>query len=253
MCKTIKFSTILGIFLVIFLSAVFGASAIEVTPAADKIESARALPAGFYQFNNLEILKGSSVDELPTAIETIQKNEKSCVVYENGKTDLPLSCAFNKDENNGYQIQLEERTTLLGINQEPAMLSDFEAGDKINVLGWLSSDSKIIRAAMVRNLSAKDFHQSLSGTIKKVSADGFVITTAKGDEIFVKTPIVEGAQVTIKGVFDKANNTVKKVLSIFIKPTIVLQEKPAEAPQQATTPSAKPSTLFKNFLKVFGL
>jgi len=253
MCKTIKFSVILGLFLVIFLSAVFGASAIEMTPAADKIDLASALPAGFYQFSNLEIFKGSSVDELPTAIEAIQKNEKSCVVYENGKTDLPLSCAFNKNESNNYQIQLEERTTLLGVNQEPALLSDFEAGDKINVLGWLSADSKTIRAAVVKNLATKDFHQSFSGTVKKISADGFVIVSAKGDEIFVKTPIVEGTQVTIKGVFDKANNAVKNVLSILIRPTIVLQEKRTEASQPVTTPSAKPSTLFKNFLKVFGL
>src|SRR3989344_3361111 len=218
MCKTIKFSVILGLFLVIFLSAVFGASAIEMTPAADKIDLASALPAGFYQFSNLEIFKGSSVDELPTAIEAIQKNEKSCVVYENGKTDLPLSCAFNKNESNNYQIQLEERTTLLGVNQEQALLSDFEAGDKINVLGWLSADSKTIRAAVIRNLVVKDVHQSLSGTIKEVTGDGFTLTLADGSEVFVKTPIVKGAQITVKGVFDKVNNTVSNVLSALIKP-----------------------------------
>lgn len=255
MYKTIKFSAILVLFLAMFLFTTFGVNAIEVTPAANKIEFASALPAGFYQFNNLEIFKGPAVDELPANIEAIQKNEKNCMVYENGKTDLPLSCVFNKYENNHYQIQLEERTTLLGVNQEPALLFDFGAGDKINVLGWLSADSKTIRAAVARNLAAKDFHQSLSGTIKKVSADGFVIATAKGDEIFVKTPIVEGAQITIKGVFDKVNNTVKNVLSILIKPTIVLQENQIEttASQPAAAPSAKPSTLFKNFLKVFGL
>ncbi len=108
---------------------------------------------------------------------------------------------------------------------------------------------------MVRNLENKDFHQSISGTIKKVTVDGFTLVLANGDKILVKTPIAEGAQVTVKGVFDKVNGAVSNVLSMLIKPTIVLQEKPAKATvsQPTPTPSAKPSTLFKNFLKVFGL
>ncbi len=142
----------------------------------------------------------------------------------------------------------------MGINQEPALLFDFQAGDKINVLGWLAADSKTIRAAVIRNLEEKDYHQSLSGTIKKVTANGFTITlTNGGGDVFVETPIAVGAQVTIKGVFDKVKGMVSNALSIFIKPTIVLQEKPIEepAPPAPPTPSAKPSVLFKNFLKIF--
>ncbi len=126
MCKTIKFATILALYLGIFLF---------VVPSVYAVENAGATPAGFYQFSNLEIFKGPVVDDPPAVIEAIQKNEKSCVVYENGKTDLPLSCAFNNNENNNYQIQIEERTTLLGVNQEPALLTDFEAGNRINILG----------------------------------------------------------------------------------------------------------------------
>lgn len=243
--KTYKITQILavsGLFLGIFLFVSSSAYAVE------------NLPAGFYQFNNLEILKGPTVNEPPTTIEVIQKNEKSCVVYENGKTDLPLSCLFNNNENNNYLVQIEERTTLLGASQEPALLNDFEAGNHVNVLGWLSADSKTIRTAVVRNLEKKDYHQSLSGTIKKVHSDGFTLTLDNGDEVFVKTPIAEGAQVTIKGVFDKVNNAVNNVLSILIKPFIVLQEKPTEksTPPPIAPPSTSPSTLFKNFLKVFG-
>ena len=215
--------------------------------------AAQDLPAGFYQFNNLEIFKSPVVDEPPATIEVIQKNEKSCVVYENGKTNSPLPCVFNGNENNNYVVQIEERTTLLGSNQEPALLSDFIAGDHINVLGWLSADSKTIRAAVVRSLASKDFHQSFSGTIKNVTSDGFVLVLSNGDKIAVKTPIVEGAQVTIKGVFDKANSIVSNVLSIFIKPVITLEALPALKPEAAPTPAKTPSTLFKNFLKVFGL
>ena len=257
--KMIGFWALLGLFLGIFLFISSSAQAVEntdITQASDNVTpTANGLPAGFYQFNKLEILKGPVVDEPPATIEVIQKNDNACSVYENGKTDKPLSCIFNGDQNNNYIVQIEERTTLLGVNQEPALLTDFQAGDKINVLGWLSADSKNIRAAVMRNLEEKDYHQSLSGTIKKVNSDGFIITLANGDEILVKTPIVEGAQITIKGVFDKVNNAVSNVLSIFIKPTIVLQgkliEKPTAPPPSA--PSAKPSTLFKNFLKVFGL
>lgn len=257
MCTKIKKMT--KILALSGLFAAFGfialaASDLPITTAADNVASLKVLPAGFYQFNNLEIFKSPAVNEPPATIEVIQRNEKSCVVYENGKTNLPLPCLFNNNENNIYLVQIEERTTLVGNNQEPALLSDFAAGERINILGWLSADSKTIRAAVVRSLAAKDFHQSFSGTVKKVTGDGFIITLSNGDEVSVKTPIVEGAQVTVKGVFDKINNAVNNVLSIIIRPTIVILEKPTIEPETpVAAPSARPSTLFKNFLKVFGL
>lgn len=258
--KMIEFLALSGLFcaLILFVpSSGYAVENMDITPASDNVApTANGLPAGFYQFNKLEIFKGPIVDDPPATIEVIQKNEKSCVVYENGKTDKPISCVFNGNQDNNYVVQIEERTTLLGVNQEPALLSDFQAGDKINVLGWLSADSKTIRAAVIKNLEEKDYHQSLSGTVKKVDNNGFTITLTNGDEVFVKTPIMEGAQVTVKGVFDKVNSMVSNVLSILIKPTIVLQEKPVtveSTPSPEATPSAKPSTLFKNFLKIFGL
>lgn len=255
--KLVNFLALFGLFIGLILIVSNGAYAVENLPlaaAADKVAPLKALPAGFYQFNNLEIFKSPAVDEPPATVEVIQKNEKSCVVYENGKTNLPLPCLFNDNENNIYFVQIEERTTLVGNSQEPALLSDFVAGEKINVLGWLAADSKTIRAAVVKSLADKDFHQSFSGTIKKVTGDGFIITLSNGDEISVKTPLVEGAQVTIKGVFDKINNAVSSVLSILIRPTIVILEKPVvEVETPPAAPSARPSTLFKNFLRVFGL
>jgi hypothetical protein len=224
-----------------------------IVPAMDKIGTiSKLLTAGFYQFNNLEIFKSPAVDEPPATIEIIQKNDKSCVVYENGKTNQPLPCVFDGNQNNSYIVQIDEKTTLLGVNQESALLSDFQAGDKINVLGWLSADSKTIRAAVVRSLAAKDFHQSLSGTIKKITDNGFIMVLPNGDEVTVKTPLVEGAQLTVKGVFDKVNGVISSVLSLIIKPNIIIEE-PPEKPAEPVVTSKKPSTLFKNFLKVFGL
>ncbi len=228
----------------------------DITPASDNMASIiNNLTAGFYQFNKLEIFIGPNRDDPPATIEVIQKNDNSCFVYENGETDKPLPCVFNGDQNNRYMILIDKETILLGVNQESASLTDFQAGDKINVLGRLSADSKTIRAEVIRNLEEKDYHQSLSGTIKEVSSNGFTITLSNGDEVLVKTPIVEGAQITIKGVFDKVNSVVSNVLSILIKPTIVLQEKLIEEPTPPLppTPSVEPSTLFKNFLKLFGL
>lgn len=245
--KNICFLAVLGLFLGLFLF---------YAPGARAVENMGTTPAGFYQFNNLEIFKSPTVDEPPAVTEVIQKNEKSCVIYENGKTELPISCLFKSNENNNYLVQVEERTTLLGANQEPALLSDFQAGEKINVLGWLSADSKTIRAAVMRNLRVKDYHQSFSGTIKKITGDGFTLILSNGTEVSVKTPLVEGSQITVKGVFDKANRGISNVLSLLVRPVITLQEKPAaaeSAPSSEATPSAKPSTLFKNFLKVFGL
>ncbi len=243
----IGFWALSGLFCAFISFVPFSAYAVENT-----------LPAGFYQFNNLEIFKGPIMDNPPATIEVIQKNDNSCFVYENGETGKPLPCVFNGNQDNNYVVQIDKGTTLLGVNQESASLTDFQAGDKINVLGRLSADSKTISAEVIRNLEEKDYHQSLSGTIKEISDDGFTITLANGDEVFVKTPIVKGAQVTVKGVFDKVNNkvnnVVSNVLSIFIKPYMVLQETPTKEPTPPPpTPSAKPSTLFKNFLKMFGI
>lgn len=253
--KITGFLALTGLFIV-FAPGFYALAALNLPldAAADKITSLKTLAAGFYQFNDLEIFKSPNVDEPPATIEVIQKNEKSCVVYENGKTDRPLPCVFSGKQNNNYLVQVDERTTLLGVNQEPALLSDFSAGEKVNVLGWLSADSKTIRAAVVRSLAVKDFHQSLSGTIKNVTSEGFTLVLENGNEVSVKSPIVEGAQITIKGVFDKINNIINNVLSVIIKPTIVLLEETVTAPETPPqAPSAKPSTLFKNFLKVFGL
>jgi len=253
--KIISFLALTGLFVISIPNFYASAAELPLDTVADKMANQKIVAAGFYQFNNLEIFKSPAVNEPPTTLEVIQKNEKSCAIYENGKNDRPISCIFNGEQNNNYLIQVDERTTLLGVNQEPALLSDFSAGDKVNVLGWLSADGKTIRAAILRNLEKKNFHQSLSGTVEKVTGDGFTLVLENGDKIVVKTPIVEGAQVTVKGIFDKINNTIDSVLSILIKPTIVLQEKPMvvepEAPPAAS--SAKPSTLFKNFLRVFGL
>jgi len=251
--KSISSLALTGLFMVSAPSFYASAAELPLTAAADKMAGSKIIAAGFYQFNNLEIFKTPAVNEPPATLEVTQKNEKS--IYENGKSERPIQCIFSGEQNNNYLVQVEERTTLLGVNQEPALLSDFSAGDKVNVLGWLSADGKTIRAAVLRNLEKKNFHQSLSGTIQKVTGDGFVLVLENGNEIFVKTPIVEGAQITVKGVFDKVNDTISSVLSILIKPTIVLQEKPLtdEPEAQPAAPSAKPSTLFKNFLRVFGL
>jgi len=225
--KNTCFLAILALFLGMFVYNI---------PSARAVESISAAPTGFHQFNNLEIFKSPSVDEPPAIVEAILINEKT-------------------NESDNYLIQIEERTTLLGANQEPALLSDFQAGEKINVSGWLLTDSKTIRAAVVRNLSIKDYHQSFSGTIKKITGEGFILTLTNGDEVFVKTPLVEGSQITVKGVFEEVNSAINNVLSILVRPNIILQEEPAEEPEASseTVPSAKPSTLFRNFLKVFGL
>ncbi|MBI4919842.1 hypothetical protein HY838_00920 [Candidatus Azambacteria bacterium] len=235
------------------VSSLFFAVILLVSSYSFAAQNPNVAAAGFYQFNALEIFKSPAADEPPVSLEVVQKNSGSCSVYENGKTDKPLPCIFNEGKDNNYIVQIDERTTLLGNNQEPTLLTDFQAGDKINVLGWLSADSKTIRAATMRNLETKDYHQSVSGTVKNTAIDGFTLVLANGDEVFVKTPIAEGVQVTVKGVFDKTNNIISNALSILVKPVITLQEKPAETPETPSTPPVKPSSLFKNFLKIFGL
>lgn len=243
--------------LVVFLPFITLADTPPLTAAADQVSSVRVVPPGFYQFNNLEIFKSPASDEAPTEIIAIQKNSAACSIFEGGNPSRSIPCLVKTDEVMTYTVQIDERTSLLGNDREPAVLSDFTAGDSINILGWLSNDGKAIRAAVIRNLELKKFHQTFSGTIKRVTDDGFVLVLDNGKEITVQTPIVEGVQVTVKGVFDQVNSFVKDVLAIVIRPTIILQETPVEAEAPPATPPAAPSkapsTLFKNFLKVFGL
>ena len=243
--------------LAVFVPFIALADTPPLAAAAGQVPDVRVVPPGFYQFNNLEIFKSPIFDEAPTEIVAIQKSSVDCSIYEGGNPNRSVPCPAKTDEATTYTIQIDERASLLGNDREPAVLSDFVAGDSINVLGWLSNDGKVIRAAVVRNLESKKFHQTFSGTIKKVTADGFVLVLDNGKEITVQTPIVEGAQVTVKGVFDQVNSFVSDVLAMVFRPTIVLQEAPpveTEAPPApAAPPSKAPSTLFKNFLKVFGL
>ncbi|MDP3003986.1 MAG: hypothetical protein Q8N43_00540, partial [Candidatus Azambacteria bacterium] len=106
--KIIGFLALSGLFCALILFVPSGVYAVEnmpITPAADTVVlPPKILPAGFYQFNNLEIFKSPTVDEPPASIEVIQKNEKSCAVYENGKTNQPTPCIFNGDEDNRYTI-----------------------------------------------------------------------------------------------------------------------------------------------------
>ncbi len=241
--------------LAVFVPFIAMADTPPLTAAAEQIPPVRVVPPGFYQFNGLEIFKSPTADEPPAELIAIQKSSAACAIFEGGNLSKAVPCPLKLGESVTYTVLIDERAALLGNDRDPAVLSDFTAGDKINVLGWLSNDGKTIRAAVVRNLELKKFHQTFSGTIKKVTADGFTLVLDNGKEITVQTPIVEGAQVTVKGVFDQVNSFVSDVLAIVFRPTIVLKEAPpaeAEAPPSAP-PSKAPSTLFKNFLKVFGL
>lgn len=219
----------------------------------------RVIPPGFYQLNNLEITKEAQTSVLPATIEAVQKADASCAILGGGKTDKSLPCPASKDKGSQtYTIQIDNKTSILGIDREPASLNDLNKGDQINVLGFISSsDPFLISASVVRDLADKNYHRSFSGTVKDVTVDGFTLVSDDGTEITVKNPIVEGAKITIQGVFDKTNNLLDNILSIFIKPSVSEtqeQIKPAETQPQTSVPSSakEPSRLFKNFLKVFG-
>lgn len=268
----------LAIFIV-FLGSVGGAKEIEAGskdsasgPAAAIsdliISSPRVIPPGFYQFSNLEITKELASDNLPIKIEAVQKLETPCVILEGGRLENPLPCPTSKDKKIAtYIIQIDEKTSLVNIDRDAAILADFERGDKINVLGLVSSDFTFIRAAVVRNLEKKNYHKSFSGTVKEFTDSGFILETETGLEILVRNPLAKGQKVTIQGVFDKASNVIDDVLSIIFKPfraSQIREELPSQVPETplpvsppglTTEPSpakAPPAKLFKNFLKVFG-
>src|SRR3989338_7226556 len=109
--KIISFLALTGLFVISIPNFYASAAELPLDTVADKMANQKIVAAGFYQFNNLEIFKSPAVNEPPTTLEVIQKNEKSCVVYENGKTNLPLPCLFSNNENSTFFIQIDERTT----------------------------------------------------------------------------------------------------------------------------------------------
>ena len=157
--KYLSLAYLSAISVLAFMPFIALAETLPLTAAAEQIPPVRVVPPGFYQFNNLEIFKGPEADEIPTELTAIQKSSAACAIYEGGNPQRTVPCPAKTGETTTYTVKIEERTALLGNDREPAVLSDFTAGDKINVLGWLSSDGKTISAAVVRNLELKKFHQ----------------------------------------------------------------------------------------------
>jgi len=126
-------------------------------------------------------------------------------------------------------------------------LAETSLNDVLNIHGkWLNEEMTNLQARLIRNISIQKRNGVFFGTVKSVSATGWVITTAKrgnqtvtvsGSTQFVdrkqtaigQSSIAVGHRIRVKGLWDSQNNTI----------TEVTQVKDFDLPPK-TTPTPKP-------------
>lgn len=113
-------------------------------------------------------------------------------------------------------------------------LSEYTAGDTINVAGYFTDDTKTtVQACLIRDLSIQKRHADFMGMVKSLTLNGFVMTTLsekradqtvsvadttkltdrKGQTIS-KADILVGHKINVRGLWNTINNTVTQTTDV---------------------------------------
>lgn len=113
-------------------------------------------------------------------------------------------------------------------------LSEYTAGDTINVAGYFTDDTKtIVQACLIRDISIQKRRADFTGTVKSLTLSGFVMTTLsekKADQMvsladttklidrkgqtISKAGILVGHKVNVRGLWNTLNNTVTQTTDV---------------------------------------
>lgn len=146
-------------------------------------------------------------------------------------------------DNNGtlVKVNIASNTQLRRKFWGKSEISEFSAGNYINVIGKWGDDTKVaIEARLIRNLSIQKRHGVFFGEVKSIDGEKIVITTIRRDEqtvtigsaklvnrkegVINKSDILVGHKIRVKGLWDSTNNTITEVkeikdFSLPIKPS----------------------------------
>jgi len=134
--------------------------------------------------------------------------------------------------NISYTVLTDANTVFKRRFGGKSSLAEISTNDKLNILGkWNNEEKTEIKAANIRDLSIQKRFATFFGEVKSVSGQTLVVTTAKkgeqiitiGDstklvnrkmETITFADILAGHRIRIKGLWDRANNTVTEVKQI---------------------------------------
>lgn len=172
------------------------------------------------------------------------------------KTDTKLT--IEKDGKT-YTVNISDKTQIRRRFWGKATLAEFRIGDTVNVIGlWTDETHTAINATLVRDISIQKRFGVFFGDVKSLNATGWVMSTEsekradqtvtvssqtklvnRKEEAIVKSDIKIGDRVRVKGLWDKALNTVTEVTHVkdFSLP---LQPAASVTVIATATPTAKP-------------
>ncbi len=147
------------------------------------------------------------------------------------KTDTTLT--IEKD-GKSYTVNLDSKTQLRRRFWGKAELSEFSIGDTVNVIGlWTDDTHTAINARLVRNLSIQRRFGVFFGEVKSLLSSGWVMSTKSENradqtvtvsstskfenrrgETITQADIKIGHKVRVRGLWDRALNTVTEVTQV---------------------------------------
>lgn len=154
-----------------------------------------------------------------------------------------MSLTVEKD-GKSYTVVTDAKTQLRRRFWGKATLDEMQVGDTLNVIGLWADDAKTtINAKLVRDASIEKRFGVFVGLVKSLTSSGWVMSTVsekrldetvtvsastklvnRKEEAIVQADIAVGHRVRVKGLWDRANNTVTEVthvkdFNLPVKPT----------------------------------
>jgi hypothetical protein len=166
----------------------------------------------YVQLNNLTVATGPASDVLPTTFRAARKGIEPCMEFSSISSakgvsapcpmgvDISVSSEIlNSTTTAGaeyrpfrqyYNIQVTEKTKLVGLNRQSIKLGDIQPGDTVNIYGRYIPGTRMVEALIVRNLSASGNNNGVATLVVNVNdIDIVCVTTPCG--------LVNGARVDL--------------------------------------------------------
>jgi hypothetical protein len=180
------------------------------------------------------------------------------IAMANGKVTVKdgTTITITKDTKT-YSIQTDDKTQFRRLFWGKSSFDEIQVGDTIQVFGkWTDEAKTIILARSIRDVSIQKRFGVFFGVVQSLTSNGWVMTTIstkrdnqtvtintstkltnrKGETIS-QADIVVGHRVRVKGMWDRANNTVTEVTIVrdFSLPTLPVTVTPS-VPSVTATP-----------------
>ncbi|MEK7608798.1 MAG: carboxypeptidase regulatory-like domain-containing protein [Patescibacteria group bacterium] len=137
------------------------------------------------QLNNLTI-QNISGNELPAVIYASRDVGSVCKSYESLDATVSVVRPCSLAPAMLYSIRVQEDSRILLRNRSRGALSDFSAGDRINVYGFLGDGKNEIEALIVRNLDKPVSYKNIQlNNVEIISGPVFSGYDASGRELFL--------------------------------------------------------------------